>query len=256
MSLDATLTHLRDTLGGALALRWLPQCESTNTTLLGLARLGLEGPVLLGADVQTAGRGRQGRVWHSAPGDSLTFSLAWPWASGRALDALSLATGLCLAKALDPAGTALRLKWPNDLWLRDEGKLGGVLVETLGLNGQGSVVVLGIGLNLAPPAQALDQPTRGLRQLDARWQRDSLLQAVVPPLVTLLQRFQGFDAAQRAAFARRDALHGAWLRAGTLEGVAEGVAEDGSLCLRDAAGRLHPVRAGEVRVQRPVALKP
>ena len=45
-------------------------------------------PRLLVADRQTAGRGRLGRAWHSWPGASLTFSLAWPW-QGAPLTGLS-----------------------------------------------------------------------------------------------------------------------------------------------------------------------
>ena len=55
-------------------LRRVERCGSTNSVLL--AEKGLARPVLLLADVQTAGRGRRGRRWHSAPGAGLTFSLA------------------------------------------------------------------------------------------------------------------------------------------------------------------------------------
>ena len=55
-------------------LRRVERCGSTNSVLL--AEKGLARPVLLLADEQTAGRGRRGRRWHSAPGADLTFSLA------------------------------------------------------------------------------------------------------------------------------------------------------------------------------------
>src|SRR5215472_3199021 len=78
-------------------------------------------PCFLVTDAQTAGRGRNGRQWHSAPGHSLTFSLAWQ--PRRAdLGGLSLAVGVAIADALDPPrGEAPRigLKWPNDLWFVD-----------------------------------------------------------------------------------------------------------------------------------------
>jgi hypothetical protein len=59
-------------------------------------------PCLLVAEHQTAGRGRQGRVWQAAPGSSLTFSLALPLAP-RDWSGLSLAVGVALADALEPA---------------------------------------------------------------------------------------------------------------------------------------------------------
>ena len=55
--------------------------------------------------------------------------------------------------ALDPA---VRLKWPNDLWLADDRKLGGILVETASVapTQPGEVapryVVIGIGINITP----------------------------------------------------------------------------------------------------------
>ena len=77
-------------------------------------------PCLLVAEHQTAGRGRLGRSWQSARGASLTFSLALPLAP-RDWSGLSLAVGVALAEALQPAGRdapwRLGLKWPNDLWL-------------------------------------------------------------------------------------------------------------------------------------------
>ena len=93
-------------------------------------------PTLLVAVDQTQGRGRLGRSWQSSAGASLTFSLAL--ALERAdWSGLSLAVGVALASALDPNGTHIGLKWPNDLWLQGTGpvgrKLGGILIEAIGL---------------------------------------------------------------------------------------------------------------------------
>ncbi len=143
---------------------------STNTELLARARQSpadAHKPALLVAVQQTAGRGRQGKTWVSGTGPrdagaSLTFSLALPLAMAD-WSGLSLAVGLALAEALDPAsgtpGQPLRLglKWPNDLLLLDDGgqaphigrKLGGILIETVQLGPQ-RLAVLGIGLNIRP----------------------------------------------------------------------------------------------------------
>ena len=55
-------------------VRRVARCGSTNSVLLQERQLAM--PVLLVADEQTAGRGRRGRRWHSAPGAGITFSLA------------------------------------------------------------------------------------------------------------------------------------------------------------------------------------
>src|SRR5258705_10715180 len=114
-------------------LRRIERCASTNGVLL--AEKGLARPVLLLADEQTAGRGRRGRRWHSAPGAGLTFSLAVALRRPlRELAALPLVAGVAVARALHSLGIArAALKWPNDIVV-DGAKLGGILVETKSLN--------------------------------------------------------------------------------------------------------------------------
>lgn len=237
----------------------LREVDSTNTELMRRARDGRGARTLLVAVQQTAGRGRLGRAWRSAPGDSLTFSLAWPMAP---LDwsGLSLAVGLSVAQSLHDR---IRLKWPNDLWV-DDRKLGGILIETAAgpavAAGQGSrerVAVVGIGLNIGPPGGGdLLPPPACLRELmpqapsvDAAW----ALRRVVPALVGALERFptQGF-APLVDAFAARDALRGRSVRLSDgRSGMAIGVADDGALCVRTGAG-VERISSTEVSV-RPVA---
>lgn len=252
---DAALAGLRQVLGARLpALQAVAEVGSTNTVLLERSRRDAQ-PQLLVAERQHAGRGRLGRDWWSAPGDSLTFSLAWPcegWPLDQ-LSGLSLAVGLALAEAIEPAGRRLRLKWPNDLWL-DGRKLGGVLIETAAsAGGAPRVVVIGVGLNLrapqASPERPLDGPAAGAIELDPRWSAPLLLSAVLPPLVELLEGWQGLTPTVLASYAPRDALAGRRIAGGGLEGVAEGVSAAGLLRLRDDAGALHELRAGEARLR-------
>src|SRR6187399_674407 len=125
----------------------LPEVDSTNSELMRRARAGQLEPVLLVAERQTAGRGRLGRAWQAAPGESLTFSLGLPLAPAD-WSGLSLAVGVSLAESLHPR---VRLKWPNDLWL-DERKLAGILIETASFgDGAGRrQAVIGVGINIAP----------------------------------------------------------------------------------------------------------
>ena len=242
-------------------------------------------PCLLVAEEQTRGRGRLGRNWISSAGASLSFSLSMPLAPVQ-WGGLSLAVGLALAEALDPqplsaalghgllgdasataesadsADTSARprigLKWPNDLWLVDGPgrgrKLGGVLIETVSV-GQRRMCVVGVGLNVAPqPGGGTDCLTHGyacLQEINVQASAPKALAAVARPLVLALQRFEseGF-APSVAAYARRDLLRGQ--RVSTtgpeaLEGVAEGVDEQGALCVR--SGGLHRVVSGEVSVR-------
>jgi BirA family biotin operon repressor/biotin-[acetyl-CoA-carboxylase] ligase len=226
----------------------LPEIDSSNSELMRRARAGQREPVLLVAERQTAGRGRLGRSWHSDAADSLTFSLGLPLAPAD-WSGLSLAVGVSLAESLHPD---VRLKWPNDLWVRDR-KLAGVLIETASF-GEERLAVIGAGINLAPRrAEGLSTAPAALRELLPGIAAPQVLARVFPALVRDILGFAeaGF-APFHARFDARDALRDRSVRLsdGT-EGTAHGVGEDGSLLVHTAAG-LHAVSSSEVSV-RPAA---
>ncbi|MCE1163534.1 MAG: biotin--[acetyl-CoA-carboxylase] ligase, partial [Thiomonas sp.] len=89
----------------ACDVRWIARTGSTNADLLAEARAGrLDGPTLLATGQQTAGRGRQGRVWADDAQSSVLCSLAWPDPRKREPGPLSLAVGVWLARALHALG--------------------------------------------------------------------------------------------------------------------------------------------------------
>lgn len=132
-----------------LVVRVLDCCGSTNIELMRAARGGAPHGQVLAAELQTEGRGRQGRRWHSGIGTALTFSLLWRFAERpvSALSGLSLAVGVAIARALRRHRVAAALKWPNDLLWRER-KLGGILIEAQGDGAGPSAVVIGIGINV------------------------------------------------------------------------------------------------------------
>jgi BirA family biotin operon repressor/biotin-[acetyl-CoA-carboxylase] ligase len=241
-----------------VAVEVVEQTGSTNADLLARAAQ-LAGPLLLVAVHQTAGRGRAGRSWLSAPGHSLTFSLAWPFPGGlRQMTGLPLAVGVALAETLGRLGQPVQLKWPNDV-LKDGDKLAGILVEAQAAPDRAAWAIIGIGLNLAMPhelEQQIGRPVAAVPWL-ARMDRDALLAALLDGLAATLAEFAsgGF-----AAFtARWNGLHAYRGQAVTLvdrgqtlhEGLAAGVDEDGRLLLDTAGGRVAIV-AGDVSL-RPLA---
>lgn len=228
----------------------LPQIDSTNTELMRRARAGRLEPVLLVAEAQTAGRGRLGRAWHSAPGDSLTFSLALPLAP-KDWSGLSLAVGISVAQSLHPD---LRLKWPNDLWLHDR-KLAGILIETVSLGDNPGVryAVVGIGINIRErEATGLSTPPAWLGEVLPGIDAPQALLRVAAPLVRTLKAFEqhGFLPFM-ARFNERDALGGLTVTLSDgLSGVAQGVDGSGALLVQTEQG-LKKVTSSEVSV-RPV----
>ena len=216
-------------------------------------------PCLLVAEHQTRGRGRLGRDWQASPGLSLTFSLALPLAP-REWSGLSLAVGVALADALEPAGGAaarIGLKWPNDLWLVDAPgsgrKLGGVLIETLAV-GARRMCVVGVGINVLPQTfEGLATGFACLTELDPAANAPQALAAVAQPLVRALLAFErdGF-APFVAPYAQRDLLRGQRVTTNATEvaeGLAEGVDERGALRVRGDDGTLHRLVSGEVSVR-------
>ena len=218
-------------------------------------RAGDTQPCLLVAEHQSRGRGRLGRLWQSSAGASLTFSLGLPlqppdWSG------LSLAVGVALAEALDPANVHIGLKWPNDLWLREGAgrgrKLGGVLIETVAV-GPRRMVVVGVGLNVLPqPTRDLSSGYASLQELDPSASAPAALHQLALPLVRALRRFEaeGFGAFA-AAYAARDLLAGqpvVTTAPDLPQGVARGVAADGSLQV-EVGGELRTLSSGEVSVR-------
>ncbi len=239
-----------------LQVQVLGEDASTNATLLARGRAGQETACLLVAEHQTAGRGRMGRTWHAARGDSLTFSLGLPCAPAN-WSGLSLAVGVALAEALDPSG-AIGLKWPNDLWLRDAQarpgrKLGGILIETVAAAG-GRLCVVGVGLNVRAHAfEGLQTGHASLQELDPTASAPAVLHRLAGPLLRALLRFEreGF-APFAAGFAERDLLQGLAVtttQPGLPAGQAVGIDADGALVLRDEAGQVHRVTSGEVSIR-------
>ena len=256
------VAELRAALGAlvaGLSVEVVPEIDSTNTELMRRARSGEPAPVLLVAERQTAGRGRLGRPWQSAsdaePGtldESLTFSLGLPLAPAD-WSGLSLAVGASVADSLDPNGTQLRLKWPNDLWTTQDRKLGGILIETAMPQGGGAqrFVVIGIGINIGPrPAEGLSTAPAWLREFRGDATAPQALAAIAAPLVRSVLRFaeRGFGPFAED-FASRDALRGRAvnLSDGTV-GACEGVGPGGELLVRTGAG-LQSITSSEVSVR-------
>jgi len=241
--------HLPALQAAGLDARWVAETGSTNSDLLAACRAApLHEPQLLVAERQSAGRGRQGRSWISAPGDSLTFSLAWPW-HGQPLDGLSLAVGTVLAETLDRDCNRLRLKWPNDLWWQDR-KLAGILIEAATASGR-SQVVIGIGINIRPrPAEGLSTPPAALAELWPEASAGAALLRLMPTLVHTLQDFeqQGFAPLQ-ARFEARDVLRGREVYTSDGQsGLALGVGPTGALRLQQA-GSERLIDSSEVSVR-------
>ena len=216
---------------------------------------------LVVAEHQTAGRGRHGRQWTDAPGSSLMLSLVLrpaamtPALPGERLGLVSLAAGLAVCEAVEAVAPEIApmLKWPNDV-LVGPAKLAGVLPEVTWTRGE-PTVVLGVGINVEqerfPPS--LGERATSLRLATGRdIDRLALLGPFLDALETHLDRAAHEPAALLGILEARMGRLGTAVRVAfpgldraPLEGTAVGLATDGALRVRTAAGE-SVVHAGEV----------
>ena len=223
---------------GVPAVLLFDQVGSTLDVAHRIAPDAASGTLVL-ADEQTAGRGRHGRRWTSAPGSGIWLTLIERPTDVRALDVLSLRCGLYAAEALDAmAGSRVGVKWPNDLYV-GERKLAGILIETRWRGTAPDWVAIGFGINVVAP----DVPTGiGLRSGVSRVE---VLDALVPALRRAAGASRHLGDDELARWDARDIAAGRPL-VSPAEGRASGISREGELLVADAAGSLTRHRSGSL----------
>lgn len=243
----------------------VPETGSTNADLLARAAAGEDiAGAVLAAELQTAGRGRNGRQWFTPPHTQLAFSVGiaastvpvdgWGW--------LSLIGGIAAVDAVArTTGTRVGLKWPNDV-IADGAKLAGLLAEVVP---GGSTIVLGIGMNVGVTefdfVAGDGLPPTSLALLGAADpDRTELLIALLDELGTRIAAWRaagGADERTLDDYRERSATIGARVRAmlpggRDVVGTARDVDSAGRL-LVESDGDLVAVSAGDVVHLRPLS---
>ena len=191
------------------------------------------------ADEQTAGRGRQGKRWRSAPGAGVWLTLIERPTDARALEVLALRCGLFAAEALDAlTGAPIGLKWPNDLFLPG-GKLGGILIETRWRGTAADWVAIGFGVNVIAPE------LQGSAGLPAGVTRLAVLDLLVPALRNAAAASRHLSDGEVARWHSRDVAMGRLL-ATPVRGRASGVRADGQLLVTEPHGIVTAHRSGSL----------
>lgn len=232
-------------------LRIINIIDSTNTFLLSNSQklqLNNDLIIVIAAEIQTQGRGRIGRLWHSELGGGLTFSLLWHFKEDIAkLTGLSLVIGIAIIRVLRASAVnQVNLKWPNDL-LYNNCKLGGVLVELRGkVNGAACAVIgIGINFNLSLSIKSIiQQDSIDLFQITGKYyDRNVFLGTLLLELCNILSIFEvhGFSYF-REEWISYHAYHGKNVKLilpnnFTVSGKVDGINADGSICLLTTTGR-------------------
>lgn len=268
---NLTPSHVQGALDTAWlgrTFRYFPVVESTNDLLKEQESFGdmssnPTGTVLL-TNYQKRGRGRMGRSWEAPSGSSLLFSIllrpGWP---AEHLSWLTMISGLAVSEAVEQqTGMKVHLKWPNDCVLeRDKvwKKYCGILLEgKISENDLLEYAVVGIGVNVNIPEEQLPPasfPATSL--LVANGRSLSRLQL----FSGILSRFEHhYDLADkgysphtgwqnRLIFMNKRVAVGRLGQEVYVTGLAVGTDAEGHLLVRDEAGYLHHIAAGDVTLR-------
>ncbi len=243
-------------LGAPLHL--LDETTSTNDEAKRSAKEGALHGATWVAESQRAGRGRQGRAWMSARGESLLFSvvLRVPCAPAR-LPPLALVVGLAVRDAIAVAlpSADVRIKWPNDVVVGERRlKIAGVLVEATLSGANVDAIVVGVGVNVHARAFP-DEIAAHATSIALAGRGDADRAELLADILAALDRDVPIAAARglaslHARLSTADALRGERVRSETSAGTAEGIDVDGRLLVRADDGALERWSSGEAHLVR------
>lgn len=238
----------------------LSETDSTNTVLRQLAMQNApEGTVVI-ADHQSAGRGRMGRSFLSPAGTGLYMSLLLrPTIPAAQAIRITTAAAVAVCRALERMGCDGRIKWVNDIFFRER-KICGILAESaLAADGSLAYAVLGIGVNVAPPADGFAPEIADIAGAafedpppDAR---DRLAETILTEFAPLYARIGEARAAHMAEYRRRCFLLGETITVHPLSGenayesTAVDVDDECGLLIRLPGGEMRTLSSAEVRVR-------
>lgn len=247
---------------------------STNDLAKVLAANGLERPLLVSADRQTDGRGREGRKWASPLGGAW-MTLAWPVPTNAPDDHVRVTTaplvvGLAVVDAIDAVMRAamptydpssVRIKWPNDVLLAGK-KIAGVLCERElrpGDKNHTSPLMVGVGINVNNSAHETAQdlgdnprvPATSLAEYTkASIEPAAVIEAFAERVGALLGLLGtgGLTPELCAAIESRMAfIGGPPVRIGDTFGVVQGIDATGRVRVRTNDGTERAFASGELR---------
>jgi len=232
-------------------LLYYPELSSTMDEAGKLGEGDTEEGAVVVAEVQSAGRGRQGRSWVSQPGNLLVSVLFRP--SLDALPFISIIGGIAAARAVRKVtGLEVNIKWPNDLLIGGR-KVAGILAESAIAGDTVWYAVLGVGMNVSLDTGQTEEIATFATSINAaagqEVPREDLLRQFLMDLdalyLALAQGISPIEEWQGLLSTTGQRLMATWGN-DTYNGVAEGTDPMGNLLLRQDDGSLLTLTAGDV----------
>jgi BirA family biotin operon repressor/biotin-[acetyl-CoA-carboxylase] ligase len=239
------------------AIDWRPivfkETSSTNNLVSREAQGNFPEGLVIVAERQTHGRGRQGRVWQSTKDLGLYFSVLlrpdWPLAQAARL---TIVASLAVAEALEElSGTKIQIKWPNDLMVEGR-KLGGILTEVQGEVESMRFAVVGIGINVGHTKSDFPKELQAMATSLGLISGQELrrVDVLVRILEKLTDHYREKFPVVRAAWEERCLSLGKLVQVQTSRGVRQGQAlgldEDGALMMRVESGKVERITSGDL----------
>jgi BirA family transcriptional regulator, biotin operon repressor / biotin---[acetyl-CoA-carboxylase] ligase len=195
------------------------------------------------ADEQTAGVGRHGRNWYSAPGEGLYISMVL---AAGATPVIMLALGLAARESItETTGLSPDLRWPNDVLINDR-KCAGILAQL-----EGGAIIAGIGINVSQRGfpDGFETPPTSLLLEGGSVSREDLLVSLVEavdrfaavPSQEIVERFTQSSSYASGRRVRAES------EGRTIEGFTCGLDASGFLVVREDTGKENTILAGGVR---------
>jgi BirA family biotin operon repressor/biotin-[acetyl-CoA-carboxylase] ligase len=230
---------------------YYPSLPSTMDEAKRQAQQGaIEGTVIVAGE-QTAGRGRMRRGWLSPRGSIALSIILYPKLAY--LSSLIMVASLGIAHCIEKVtGLKAEIKWPNDVLVNGK-KVCGILIESevKGKRADYAIIGIGINVNLKPAdfSEALPLATSLSHELGKDISQLDMIRCLLAEIESLYLALPSGEAVYRQWQDKLVTL-GKKVRLSseetTLEGIAESVASDGSLLLRQSDGSLTKVVAGDV----------
>lgn len=234
-----------------------PQIDSTNAKALEMLEQGCAEGIVIVADRQTAGKGRQGRRWVSSEGNLFLTIALRPDKPLQLLSELAFVAAIAVGRALrgviKTSQVELQYKWPNDVLLNTQ-KVCGILIESYSTGAQEvpEGCVVGIGLNINSYPEFTIFPANHVNNFAKEpVTKEILLPLILDTFKDVYQLWQegGFanlkDELIKHIYGLGRVIHATTAK-GLVYGVFEGICDDGAIQLKDSKNEIILIRSSEV----------
>ncbi len=231
----------------------IDECVSTNLYVRELRKTGkLTDRTAIVTKFQSMGRGQRQNSWNSEKGSNLLVSLYKNtdiYAEDNFI--ITIITSLALSNAIKLQGVECKIKWPNDIYVKDN-KIAGILIENSLFKNIISDTIIGIGLNVNQKSfpKELPNPISLYQVLDKKIDIDHILIDLIKEIDKLLEQAKdNFSALYHEYISRLYRLK-SWnlyrTDGNTFNGKIHGVETDGRLILENGMGDLKHYLFGEI----------